>query len=277
MTGSAAPAAPRSGHAPVHGLRMYYEVHGPDAGVPVLLMNGAYLTTGDFGPLLPGLAATRPVVACDLRGHGRTGDTDHPITYEGMADDAAALLEHLGIARADVVGYSLGGGVALQLAVRHPRVVRAVVPISASYRSDGLQPELLEMIPTITPEMFAGSPFEAAYRAIAPEPDRFPDLVRKLKELDETPYAWPPEDIRGITAPVLIIVGDADAVRVEHAAEMFRLLGGGRMGDMTGVGRARLAVLPGTTHFMPAGSGVLDRSDWLLAMIADFLGPATEI
>jgi pimeloyl-ACP methyl ester carboxylesterase len=256
---------------------MYYEIHGADrqeGAVPVLLLHGAYMTTADFGPLLPGLAAGRRVVVCDLQGHGRTGDADRPITYEGMADDAAALLDHLGIARVDVVGFSMGGGAALQLAVRHPQVLRALVSISAGFRSDAMQPELLEMIPTITPEMFAGSPFEATYRQVAPEPDRFPDLVRKLKELDETPFAWPAEDIRGITAPTLVVLGDADAVVPEHGVEMLRLLGGGGMGDLTGVGRARLAILPGTTHFIPPGSGVLDRSDWLLAMIADFLDAA---
>ena len=179
------------------------------------------------------------------------------------------------IAEADVVGFSMGGGVAIQLAVRHPELVRALVPISAGYRSDGMQPELLAMIPSITPEMFAGSPFEATYRAVAPDPDAFPVLVRKLKELDETPFAWPEEDIRAIEAPTLVTVGDADAVRLEHAVQMLRLLGGGGMGDMTGVGRARLAVLPGTTHFMPPGSGMLDRSDWLLAMISDFLNAAS--
>ena len=182
------------------------------------------------------------------------------------------LLEH-SAARfgVDVVGFSLGGAVALQIAVRHPDVVRALVPISASYRHDGMQPELLAMIPNITPEMFAGSPFESAYRAVAPDPDRFPEFVRKLTELDMTPFAWPEEDIQGIAAPTLIIIGDSDAVRAEHAVEMYRLLGGGGMGDMTGVGRARLAILPGTTHFMPPGSGVLDRSDWLVAMITDFV------
>jgi len=188
-----------------------------------------------------------------------------------MADDAAALLEHLGIARTDVVGFSMGGGVAVQLAVRHPHLVRALVPISAGYRSDGMQPELLEMIPTITPEMFAGTPFEDTYRRTAPDPDAFPTLVTKLKTLDETPFAWPEQDISGIGVPCLLIVGDADAVRLEHAVEMFRLLGGGAMGDMAGLSRARFAVLPGTTHFMPPGSGMLDHADWLLAMISTFL------
>jgi pimeloyl-ACP methyl ester carboxylesterase len=274
-----ATAASRTGYAPVNGLRMYYEIHNPDrekGAVPVLLLHGAYMTTGDFGPLLPGLAATRRVVVCDLQGHGRTGDLDRPLSYEGLADDAAALLTHLRIDRADIVGYSLGGGVALQLAIRHPQLVHALVPISAGYRSDAMQPELLAMIPTITPEMFAGSPFEATYRAIAPAPDRFPTLVAKLTQLDQTPFAWAADDIRGITAPTLIIIGDADAIRPEHAVEMLRLLGGGAMGDMTGIGRARLAILPGTTHFVPPGSGVLDHSAWLLAMIPSFLDTAQD-
>src|SRR4051794_23067397 len=263
---------PTTGLAPVNGLQVYYEIHGEEhGGVPVLLLNGAYMTTADFGPLLSGLAAGRRGVVCDPQGHGRTADVDRPITYEGMADDAAGLLDHLGIEQADVVGFSMGGGAAIQLAVRHPRLVRALVPISAGFRSDAMQPELLAMIPTITPEMFAGSPFEATFKAVAPQPDRFPELVAKLKQLDETPFAWPEDDIRGITAPTLIVTGDADASVIEHAVSMFRLLGGGRMGDMHGIGRARLAVLPGTAHFMPPGIGVLDRAEWLLAIIPAFL------
>ena len=271
-------AAPHTGYAPVNGLRMYYEIHGSDrAGdgrAPTLLLHGAYMSTGAFGPLLPGLAATRRVVVCDMQGHGRTADADRPLTYEGLADDAAGLLAQLGIDRADVVGYSMGGGVALQLAVRHPLLVRALVPISASYTSDGLQPELVEMIPSMTPEMLAGSPLEATYLELAPDPGRFPVLVEKLKALDMTPFAWPAEDMRRITAPAMIVIGDADAIRAEHAVELFRLLGGGAMGDLAGVSKARLAVLPGTTHFMPPGSGVLDRCDWLLAMIPAFLDAA---
>ncbi|MGY1688732.1 alpha/beta fold hydrolase [Geodermatophilus sp. SYSU D01105] len=268
------PTATETGYAPVNGLRMYYEVHGdlrdPD-DVPVLLLHGAYMSTGDFGPLLSDLVAGRQVVVCDLQAHGRTTDADRPITYEGLADDAAALLGHLGVARADVVGYSMGGAAALQVGIRHPGVVRRLVVISASYTWDGMQPELAAMIPSITPEAFAGSPLEAGYRAIAPDPDAFPVLVEKLKTLDMTPFAWPAEDVRGIPAPTMVVVGDADAITLEHAVELFRLLGGGAMGDLAGLSRARLAVLPGTTHFMPEGSGVLDRWEWLRPMLTEFL------
>jgi len=266
-------AVPTTGYAPVNGLRLYYEVHGtgePGRG-PVLLLGGAYMTTADVGPLLPALARDRTVVVADPQGHGRTGDTDRPITYEGMADDAAALLASLGIPQAHVVGFSMGGGTALQLALRHPDVVRTLTVMSASYTSDGMQPELLRMIPSITPEVFAGSPMEATYRAVAPDPGRFPVLVQKLKTLDETPFAWPAAEIQRISVPALVVVGDADAIRAEHAVELFRLLGGGAMGDLAGLSRARLAVLPGTTHFVPAGSGVLDRSEWLVPMLTSFL------
>jgi pimeloyl-ACP methyl ester carboxylesterase len=259
----------RGSYAEVNGVRMYYEVHGE--GRPLVLLHGAYMIVDDMGPVLTVLAEGRRVIAVELQGHGRTADVDRPITYEGMADDVAALLGHLGIGEADVFGYSMGSGVGLQLAIRHPGVVRRLVAVSVSYTSDGMQPELHEMVPSITPEMFAGTPFETAYKEVAPNPENFPALVEKLKTLDTTPYDWGAENVRGIGSPTMIVVGDADAVRLEHAVEMFRLLGGGAMGDLGGLSRHRLAVLPGTTHFIPQGSGVLDRADWLLAMALPFL------
>ena len=262
--------ATRGDYAEVNGLRMYYEVHGE--GRPLVLLHGAYMTVDAMGDLVPGLAESRRVIAVELQGHGRTADVaDRPITYEGMADDVAALIRHLGIDEADAFGFSMGGGVALQLAIRHPGSVRRLVVASASYTSDGMQPELHEMIPTITPEMFAGSPLEAAYREIAPNPEDFPVLVEKLKELDITPFDWGAENIRRIGAPTMIVVGDSDAVRLEHAVEMYRLLGGGAMGDLSGLPDSRLVVLPGTAHFIPPGSGVLDRAGWLVPMIGRFL------
>jgi pimeloyl-ACP methyl ester carboxylesterase len=262
-------ADPQAGYAPVNGLEMYYEIHGSDR--PLVVLHGAYMTIGTMGEVVPGLAETRRVIAVELQGHGRTADVDRPLTYEQMADDVAALIGHLGIEKADVFGYSMGGGVALQVAIRHPEVVRKLVVASASYTSDGMHPELLEMILTLTPEVFAGSPIEEAYLRTAPNPKDFPTLVTKLKRLDMEPFAWPPEDIQGIAAPTLLIIGDSDAIRLEHAVEMFRLLGGGVMGDLTGLPKSQLAVLPGTTHFVPPGSGVLNRADWLVSMIGGFL------
>ena len=260
---------PRGEYAEVNGLRMYYEVHG--SGMPLVLLHGAYMTIDAMGEILSGLAETRQVIAVELQGHGRTADVDRELSYEAMADDVAALIEHLGIDEADVFGFSMGGGVALQLAIRHPGVVRRLVVASASYASDHMHAELLEMIPSITPEAFAGSPIEETYLRIAPNPEDFPTLVAKLKSFMSSSFAWAPEDIRGISAPTLLIVGDSDTIHLEHAVELFRLLGGGVMGDLSGLPKSQLAVLPGTTHFIPPGSGVPDRADWLLSMIPQFL------
>jgi pimeloyl-ACP methyl ester carboxylesterase len=260
---------PRSGYAPVNGLKMYYEVHGD--GPPLLLLHGAYMTIDMMEPVLSGLAKFRQVIAVELQGHGHTGDIDRPITYEQMADDAAALLRHLEVGAADVVGYSMGGAAALQMAIRHPGVVRKLVVASASYTSDGMHDVALEMFPSITPELFAGSPIEEAYSRAAPNPGDFPKLVEKLKTLDTTPFAWSADDIRGIAAPTLIVLGDSDGVRLEHAVELFRLLGGGVMGDLQGMPNSQLAVLPGTAHFVPPGYGLLDRAEWLLSIIPPFL------
>ena len=239
----------KGNYAQVNGLNMYYEIHG--TGQPLVLLHGAYMTIDAMGEVVPALAGTRQVIAVELQGHGRTADIDRPLSYELMADDIAALLRHLMIEKADIFGYSMGGGVAFQVAIRHPGMVGKLVVASASYTSDGMHPQLLEMIPTITPEVFAGSPIEEAYLRSAPNPDDFPTLVTKMKQLDMEPFAWPPEDIRGIAAPALLIVGDSDVIRLEHAVELFQLLGGGVMGDLAGLPKAQLAVLPGTTHFAP--------------------------
>jgi pimeloyl-ACP methyl ester carboxylesterase len=256
-------------YAQVNDLDMYYEIHGD--GPPLILLHGAYMTIDMMGPLLPGLAETRRVIAVELQGHGRTADVDRPMTYEQFADDTAALARHLGLEPADLVGYSMGGATALQVAIRHPALVRRLVVISASFRFDGMPAVAREMFPTITPEMFAGSPIEEAYQRVAPHPEDFPKLVAKMTALDSTPFAWPEEQIRAIAAPTLIVLGDSDGITLEHAVEFFKLRGGGVMGDLAGMPESQLAVLPGTSHFVPPGSGMLDRADWLLAMIPPFL------
>src|SRR5215217_4953527 len=147
---------PQTGYAPVNGLNIYYEIHG--TGQPLILLHGVVGAIEMFGEVLQLLAAGRQVIALELQGHVHTADIDRPLTYEHMADDVAALLRHLGIEEADVFGFSMGGSAALQVAIRHPEVVRKLVVASASYTSDGMHPELLEMTPTITPEAFAGSP-----------------------------------------------------------------------------------------------------------------------
>ncbi|MCA1707146.1 MAG: alpha/beta hydrolase [Actinobacteria bacterium] len=254
----------KGNYAAVNGLDMYYEIHG--TGEPLILLHGAYMTIGAMGEVVPELAKTRQVIAVELQGHGHTADIDRPLSYEQMADDIAALLRHLGTQKADIFGYSMGGGVALQVAIRHPEVVRKLVVGSVYYNNDGSYPELLEAIETITPEAFAGTPWREEYDRIAPNPEDFSTLVAKLKELDLTFVGWPPEDIQAIEAPTFVIVGDSDVVRPEHAVEMFRLLGGGVAGDLAGLPNSQLAVLPGTTHV-----GLMNRADWLISMIGEFL------
>ena len=256
---------PETGYAPVNDLQMYYEIHG-SGGTPVVLLHGAYMNTGAMGFVFEKLARSRQVIVTDLQGHGRTADVDRPLTYEQMADDVAALMAELGIAQADIVGYSMGGGVALQLAARQPDLVRKIVAASAGYRLDGMYPEVIAGIAEITPEVFIGTPwYEESYAAVAPNPEDFPTLVEKLKRLDAEEFDWS-EEIRAIAAPTLLVYGDADVLRPEHMVELFRLLGGGVPGDLTGLPRARLAILPGTTHVT-----VMQRGDWLLPMIVEFL------
>jgi pimeloyl-ACP methyl ester carboxylesterase len=251
-------------YAEVSGLKIYYEIHG--TGLPLVVLHGAFMTIGAMGALVAALAEARQVIAVELQGHGRTADVDRPLSYEQMGDDVAALLRHLGIGRADVFGYSMGGGAAFQLAMRHPDLVRKLAVASASSTSDGVHPEVWEGIEQITPELFAGTPWKEEYDRIAPNPDGFPTLVEKMKQLDSQPFVWPPDEIRAIAAPTMIIVGDSDGTTPEHAVELFRLCGGGVFGDLAGLPSARLAILPGTTHV-----GVIHRADWLAPMIGEFL------
>jgi pimeloyl-ACP methyl ester carboxylesterase len=256
-------------YATLAELELYYETHGD--GPPLVLLHGAYMNADMMAPLARRLAATRQVIVPELQGHGRTADVDRPLTYESMGDDVAALIRELGHEQADVAGYSMGGAAALQVALRHGELVRRLVVASAGYRYDGMPAEALAMFPQITPELFAGTPMETEYQRLSPHPGAFPVLVEKLKTLDTTDFAWPEDDIRAIAAPTLIVLGDSDGVRLEHAVDLFKLRGGGVMGDLAGMPQSQLAVLPGTSHFMPPGSGMLDREDWLVAMIEAFL------
>jgi pimeloyl-ACP methyl ester carboxylesterase len=254
-----------TGYAPAGDLDLYYEIHG--AGRPTLLLHGAFMTIDLMGPLLPGLAQSRQVIAVEQQGHGHTADIDRPLTYEQMAEDTAALLRQLEVEQADFFGYSMGGAIALQIAMRHPELVRKLVPAGGTaYRPDGLYPEILEGIEHMTPEALAGSEFEKAYARTAPSPENWPALIARMQELDGGWKGWSPEDIQAIAAPTLVIIGDSDIVRPEHAVELFRLLGGGVPGDLAGLPRAQLAVLPGTTHV-----GLVDRADWLISMVSEFL------
>jgi pimeloyl-ACP methyl ester carboxylesterase len=257
-------AQAKTGYASVNGLEMYYEIHG--AGQPLVLLHGALMTIEGFEQLLPSLAKTRQVIAVEQQAHGRTADIDRPFRYEQMADDTAALLSELDVEQADFFGYSMGGGIALRVALRHPELVRKLVIAASSYGPDGLYPEVLENIRKLKPEDFEGSPWLDAYASVAPDPEGWPTLLGKVRELVGEFEGWPPEAIRAIEAPALVIVADSDVVRPEHGVELFRLLGGGVPGDVAGLPRSQLAVIPGTTHV-----SLLGRADWLTPMVTQFL------
>lgn len=259
------PAASEGRYAEVNGLRMYYEVHG--SGRPIVLLHGAFCTIEScFGRLIEQLAARRQVIAVELQGHGHTADIDRPLSTVSMADDVAALLDRLRIESADVYGYSMGGGVAMQLAVRHPERVRRLVIAGTALTRDGAQPGMSEMIRSIKPEMMENTPFHDAYRRTSPHPEKFRTLVAKVQGLDLLD-GYPLDQIRQIKAPVLFLLGDADGPTVEHGAAVLRLFGGGAFGD-TGAPRARaqLAVLPGTSHL-----DLIRRADWIAQLITPFL------
>jgi pimeloyl-ACP methyl ester carboxylesterase len=254
----------RSGYALIDGLEMYYEIHGQ--GDPLVILHGGYMSILTMGEIVPRLAQTRQIVIPEMQGHGRTADIDRPLSYEQMADDTVALMEELGIEQADIFGYSMGSGIALEMATRYPQRIDKLVLASPAYNADAYYPGFFEMVGAITPELFAGTPIIEDYTRLAPNPENFPVLVEKLVQLDSKAPNWTAEDIQSIESPTLIIIGDSDSVRPEHAVDMFRLRGGGVDGELAGLPNAQLAILPATTHI-----SVLFRVDWLESMITSFL------
>ena len=248
----------------VNGMQMYYEVSG--AGDPLIVLHGAYMNIPTMGAIIPRLARSHKVYALEFQGHGRTTDIDRPITYPNLADDVAAFMDAVGLTKADVFGYSMGAAVGLQLAIRHPDKVNKLVAASAAYDAGGWQPEFIAFIPQMTVEMFVAMPFAQEYRKLAANPDGFPALVAKLIALEKEPMEWE-ADVRAMKMPVLIISGDADVATLEHSVALFRLLGGGVMGDMgKPLPASRLAVLPATSH-----TAVITQTDLLHAFIEPFL------
>lgn len=254
-----------TGYAEHDGLNIYYEVHGD--GEPIVLLHGAYMSARIMTPLTEAFAANRQVIVIEQQGHGRTNDTDRPFTYEAMADDVAVVLDAIGVERADVFGYSMGGETALQFAIRHPERVRKLIAASAAISDRGFHQEMKDLLPQMSAEMWAGSPILTDYEELSPNPDRFPTLVEKLVALYQTPFDWPHSDLAGITAPTLLIFGDSDAVTPEHQVEMFRAMGGGVHGDMLpALPKVQLAVLPGTTHL-----GVMFSPELVHSIVETFL------
>jgi pimeloyl-ACP methyl ester carboxylesterase len=255
-------------YAPINGLHLYYEIHG--TGQPLVLIHGGLGVIDMFAGLLPVLAETRQVIGVELQGHGHTADIDRPLSFELMADDIGALIRHLGFLKADIMGYSLGGGVALQTAIRHPVVARKLVLVSTPCKRDGWYPEVLAGMAGMNAEAakaMEGSLMHTAYVNSAPNPEDFPKLVEKTRDLLGQDYDWSAE-VAALKTPALIVAGDADSVRLAHLVEMFSLLGGGQADggwDGSGMSNSRLAILPGTTHFT-----ILNRAS-LLPIITMFL------
>ena len=260
---------PTTGYAPVNGLKMYYEIHGE--GEPVVMLHGAFMTITGWADWVKELSKTRKVIAVEMQGHGRTADIKRDMSFENLADDVAALLDHLKIPSADVIGYSMGGGVAMQTAIRHPEKVRKVVVISAVFRYDGWVKEGRDALPNITAEVFKGSPVEAEYKRLSPTPNEFPEFVRHLISSAARPYDFGADKIKATKAPMFFIHGDADGVRFEHIAEMYALKGGGNIhGDMMSRPASRLAIIPDTTHVT-----LMSRMSTIVPMVVDFLDAKT--
>ena len=253
-----------SGYADVNGLKLYYEVYGK--GKPLVLVHGSYMTIPlNWLRFIPLLAKDRSVIVAEMQGHGRTKDIDRDLSYEAMADDVAGLLRHLNLKQADVLGYSMGGGVAFQVAIRHPEQVRRLVVLSAPYAHDGWWPDTEASFATFTVDEFKGTPIQDQYDRLGNDPAHFPDFIKKVASIDLKSYDWSKE-VAAIKAPLFMAIGDMDGVRYEHALELFRAKGGGKQGDLHGLPQSRLAILPGTTHI-----GMLQRTDWLIPMLTDFL------
>lgn len=265
--------ATRSGTQQINGLEMHFEVYGDldSTRTPLLLIPGAFMSATSMPAWVDAFAERRPVITFDQQGHGRTRDTARAMSYEQFGDDAAALLRVLGVPRADAMGYSQGGGVALQLAIRHPELVGKLVSMSATFRQEGWYPSVIEALGHLTADVFAGSAVETDFKAHTPDDAAFRTYIDKMRVLNRDDQAITDDQMRAISAPTMVIVGDADGVTLEHAVAMFTLRGGGdeeaaTTGVLQGVPPARLVVLPATSHI-----GISGQSEVLVPMITDFL------
>jgi pimeloyl-ACP methyl ester carboxylesterase len=268
----ASPSPADSGYVTVSdGLELYYERHGT-SGSPLVLLHGGLMTSSlAWGAMVPALSERYQVIMVDLEGHGHTALIDRPLRYEQMADDVSTLLAELGVEQANVCGYSLGGGVALQFAIRHPEQVRKLVLASTPFKTEGWKPEIRDAMSSLNEEAAAAmqaTPLYEAYAAEAPNPDDWATLVTSVSRLltsPETAYDWT-EGVESLTMPIMLIVGDADSLVPEHLLEFFRLIGGWVVGDIAPMPDVQLLVLPGTNHL-----AVYLRGDLLLATVIPFL------
>ena len=260
---------PAGNYASVNGINLYYEIHG--TGTPLIMLHGGFGSFEMFAALAPTLAENYQVIGVDLYGHGHTALTERPFRFENMADDIAGLIQHLGLEKADVLGYSLGGAVALQTAIRHPERVNKLVVISSPFKFTGWHSEVQTGFSALAAEFMMQTPLYAAYTSVAPKPEDFPRLVAAMKETLSQDYDWT-EQVSALKIPTLIIAGDSDSLPPSHAAAFFALLGGGlKDADWTGKNLvpSQLAILPHTTHY-----NTITQMDMLLPVLMGFLDEA---
>jgi pimeloyl-ACP methyl ester carboxylesterase len=263
-TANAAPAS--TGYVRSGDLDLYYEVHGA-GGMPLVVLQGSFCTVEIcFGQMLPSLAAKRQVILIDQQGHGRTLlAKNHPFTVTQMKKDSIAVMKKLGIQKADVLGYSTGAAVALELAITNPELVSKLVLLSGAYEGTGWRKELHEMMPKLTAEMMKQTPWYPAYKKVAPK-DTFDQLVEKVKTIDDT-KSWPEAKIRALKMPVQIIVADSDLIYLNHAVKFFQLLGGDVPGDLVSKPKSQLFIVPGATHV----TMVFEKSPLIGSVVVDFI------
>jgi pimeloyl-ACP methyl ester carboxylesterase len=264
------------GYLPINGLNLYYEVRGElgTSKPPLLLIPGAFMATDSMKAWADAFGRERTVIVFDQQGHGRTPDTARAMSYEQFADDAAGLLRALSVECADVMGYSQGGGVALQLAIRHPSLVNKLVSMAATFRKDGWYPSVFEAIGGLTADAFAGTPVEKAFKQHTPDDEAFDAYLEKMKDLNINDQNITDEEMRSISAQTMVIIGDADGVKPEHALAMFKLRGGGdeeaaASGVLETAPAARLVILPSMSHV-----GVSGQWELLVPMVSAFLDDA---
>lgn len=253
-----------SGYVPANGVEMYWESRG-EGGTPLIVVHGGFGLASMFGDLLDRLARGRRVIAVELQGHGHTRDIERPFTYQAFGDDIAAAVRGLGLEQVDLLGYSLGGGAVLRCAIQHPDLIRRLAVVSFPHRREGWYPEIRAAFDQMDRgqfEMLRHSPMFAAWREVAPDPDAFPTLIEKTGELNRRDYDWS-EEVRALRMPVLLVLGDADSIPPREAAAFHALLGGGQRDagwDGAQLGTARLAILPGVTHYNAFQSPDMERA-----------------
>jgi pimeloyl-ACP methyl ester carboxylesterase len=246
------PKPTKSGHAAVNGVDYYYGIYG--TGEPLLLLHGGFGQIEMFGPNLTKLAQSRQVIGVDLQGHGRTALGNRKISLIDIGNDMAGVLKKLGYDKVDVLGYSMGGGVAFQFAVQHPEMVRRLVLVSTPYSQDGFYPEMLPQqaaLGAAMAEQMKQTPMYQSYVAIAPHPEEFPKLLDQMGAYMREPYDWS-ADVKKLTMPVMLIFGDSDMFRPEHIVKFYQLLGGGLKDagwQREHISQNRLAILPNITHY----------------------------